>query len=204
MLHTEAVDAVVLDLLRGLQGAGSAFADLRLVGGTALALQIGHRKSVDLGFFGHLPLPPAEVALALRTYGPVTVRAQGARIQSYAVADVLVDLVDYPYPWLDPPVESAGLRLASCRDIAAMKLAAITNRGTRKDFIDLAFLLEAFTLAEMLAFYEGKFADGSRFAVCKSLSYFDDADADPMPPMLRPCTWSDAKQRVAAAVAGLP
>lgn len=133
MLHTEAVDAVVLDLLRHIQEK-PAFADLRLVGGTSLALQIGHRKSVDLDFFGHLHIPPAEVALALQAYGSVSVRARSEHIQGYAVADVLVDFVDYPHPWLDPPVESEGLRLASCRDIAAMKLAAITNRGHEEGF----------------------------------------------------------------------
>lgn len=202
MLHTEAVDAVVLGLLKDIQSA-RPFVDLRLVGGTSLALQIGHRKSVDLDFFGHLPIPSAEVELALQAFGPVTIRGRGQRIQGYAVADVLVDFVDYPYPWLGPPVQSEGLRLASCRDIAAMKLAAITNRGSKKDFIDLAFLLEAFTLAEMLAFYEEKFADGGLFTVCKSLSFFDDADADPMPRMLRPCDWPDVKQRIAIAVADL-
>ncbi len=200
MLHTDTVDAVALELLTRVQ-RNTAFADTRLAGGTALALQIGHRRSVDLDFFGHVDMAQMGVEQELRECGPVSVRNRSKHIQGYTVCGIHVDLVEYPYPWLEAPVVSGGLRLASCRDIAAMKLSAITNRGTKKDFIDLAFLLDMFGLADMLKAYAEKFTDGGLFMVVKSLAYFEDAEEDPMPNMLRPCDWSGAKQRIAREVA---
>lgn len=202
MLYTDALTPVALELLKGIQH-NPIFADTRLVGGTALALQIGHRKSIDLDFFGHVDLLPAEMELELQTYGTVSRRGVNRRIQGYMVAEVQVDFVDYPYAWLAPSVEDDGLRLAACRDIAAMKLSAITNRGSKKDFIDLLFLLEMFTLSEMLDFYQTKFADGGLFPVIKSLVFFDDAEEDPMPEMLKPCDWHETKRRIVAAVTAL-
>ena len=200
MLYTDVLTPVALELLKGIQ-QNPMFADTRLVGGTALALQIGHRTSIDLDFFGHVDLLPDDLHLELQTYGPVSRRGANRRMQGYMVAEVQVDFVDYPYAWLAPAVEDDGLRLAACRDIAAMKLSAITNRGSKKDFIDLLFLLEMFTLREMLDFYKAKFVDGGLFPVVKSLVFFDDAEEDPMPEMLKRCDWHEAKRRIVEAVA---
>jgi hypothetical protein len=199
MLYFETIDPNTLDLLREIQ-SNPCFAGTRLVGGTALALQIGHRKSIDLDFFGQIEVTPIELQQELRTYGSVSIRSTSSRIQSLKVRDVQVDVVRYDYPWLEEPVIAEGLKLASCRDIAAMKLSAITNRGTKKDFVDLAFLLETFTLPDMLAFYSQKYSDGLSFPVLKSLIFFDDAEEDPTPHMLRPFDWIAAKQRISEAV----
>lgn len=202
MLHLEAIHPVALGLLTAIQ-RNDLFADTRLVGGTALALQIGHRTSIDLDFFGHRPIAPLDAEQEFARYGAVAVRSRSKRIQGYAVRGVQVDLVEYPYAWLDDPVTVDGLRLASLRDIAAMKLAAITNRGTKKDLVDLAFLLDRFPARDLLTFYTRKFPDGSVFPVLKSLAFFDDAEEDPMPNMLQPCEWSAVKTRLAEVVAGL-
>ena len=199
MLHLETVDADTLELLKQLQ-RNESLANTRLAGGTALALQIGHRKSIDLDFFGILNMEPTECRQELEAVGEVSLRNESRRVQRYMVSGVQVDLVDYPYPWLDDPVVADGLRLATCRDIATMKLSAITNRGTKKDFIDLAFLLEMFSLDEMLGFYAEKFSDGDTFLVLKSLVFFDDAEDDPMPKMLVDFDWVAAKQRIRAIV----
>ncbi len=199
MLHLETIDGDTLDLLKRIQG-NPVFAETRLVGGTALALQIGHRKSVDLDFFGHIGMAPIELNHELRDLGPVTIRNAGRLVHAFVIRDIRVDFVEYDYPWLDQPVLYDGVRLASCRDIAAMKLAAITNRGTKKDFVDAAFLLKQFTLLDMLAFYTRKYPDGSVFPVLKSLVFFDDAEDDPMPNMIEACTWSSVRQCVAHAV----
>jgi hypothetical protein len=199
MLYFETIDPNTLDLLRQIQ-SNPFFADTRLVGGTALALQIGHRKSIDLDFFGNMELLPIELQQELRTYGSVSIRSTSSRIQSLKVRDVQVDVVRYDYPWLEEPVTAEGLKLASCRDIAAMKLSAITNRGTKKDFVDVAFLLERFTLPDMLEWYSQKFSDGSCFPVLKSLVFFDDAEDDPTPNMLVAFDWTAAKQRISEAV----
>jgi len=202
MLHLETIDINTLELLRQIQ-SHAAFSGTRLVGGTALALQMGHRKSIDLDFFGHLEIPPLELRQTLEAYGEVSLRNASGRIQRYMVGGVQVDFVDYAYPWLDQAVSLDGLRLASCSDIAAMKLSAITNRGTKKDFIDLAFLLERFSLREMLEFHNRKFADGASFPVLKSLVFFDDAEEDPLPNMLAAFDWPTAKQRISDAVSEL-
>ncbi len=200
MLHPETVNSNTLELLKQIQ-VHPVFAQTRLVGGTALALQIGHRRSMDLDFFGGLSVTPMECRQALEAFGPVSLRNSGRTIQQFMVRGVRVDVVEYSYPWLDQAVVEDGLRLATCRDIAAMKLSAITNRGTKKDFVDMAFLLERFSLAEMLNFYESKFSDGAAFPVLKSLVFFDDAEEDPMPEMLTEMDWSSAKKKVASAVA---
>jgi len=77
-----------------------------------------------------------------------------------------------------------------------MKLAAITNRGTKKDFIDLFFLLKRYRLEKLFDFYKNKYQDGSKFLVIKSLSYFDDADEEAMPEMCIPIEWEFVKSHI--------
>ncbi|MFN3998108.1 hypothetical protein [Algoriphagus sp.] len=86
--------------------------------------------------------------------------------------------------------------MADQRDIAAMKLNAISGRGSKKDFIDLHFLLSKYSLSEMIGYYNKKFADGSEFLVLKSLTYFDDADLDETPKMYYPIDWDKIKLSV--------
>ncbi len=90
--------------------------------------------------------------------------------------------------------------LAHLEDIAAMKLEAITNRGSRKDFIDVAVLLEQFTLMQMIEFYHRKYPQGLKLHVLRSLVYFEDAEETDMPVMLKPLTWETAKERICDAV----
>ena len=129
MLHLESVAPATLTLAQRLL-ALPELSEMRLVGGTALALQLGHRTSVDLDLFGpwdtRLPLNAV-----LSSCGQVDDQGGSERIRFFAIDGVKVDCVNYPYPWLEPPVFGDGLRLASVSDIAAMKLAAATNRGTR-------------------------------------------------------------------------
>ena len=74
-----------------------------------------------------------------------------------------------------------------------MKLNAIAGRGSRKDFIDLYFLLKKYSLTEMLDFYKQKYIDGSEFMVIKSLNYFEDADSEEMPIMIEKISWNEIK-----------
>lgn len=109
---------------------------------------------------------------------------------------IKVDLVNYHYPWLEETIIEDNLRLAGTKDIAAMKLAAITGRGTKKDFIDLNFLLQFYTLEEMLGFYKLKFNDASEILVLKSLTYFDDADEEEDPRMVMSMNWKKVKDLI--------
>jgi len=114
-------------------------------------------------------------------------------INIYSLNGIKLDIVNYPYEWLDQPINTDSLVLASTKDIAAMKLAAITSRGTKKDFIDLCFLLTSYSMSEMLGFYNH---DGSVFLVVKSLTYFDDAEQDEAPKMYVSYNWEEIKSTI--------
>ena len=198
MLHTETVEPSTLDLLRRLQRLPD-LANTRLVGGTALALHLGHRKSVDLDMFGTFD-PIVSYRKLLADAGHSVEGAENGTVQSLRVNNVKVDLVNYPYPWLDDAIEEENIRLADLRDIAAMKLSAVANRGRKKDFIDVARLLDVFSLDQMLSLYKEKFSVSELSFPLRGLMYFDDAEEDPMPEMFDSnFTWENVKNTVIAA-----
>ncbi len=192
MLHFETIEAKTLGLLKQLQET-ELLREFRLAGGTSLALQIGHRKSIDFDLFGNLQGDNIELSQTLSVFDDVRLLHQTKNIHIFSINGIKVDIVNYPYPWLEQAVISNEISLAHMKDIAAMKLAAVTGRGTRKDFIDICFLLQIFTLDEMLEFYMNKFKDGTVFTVLKSLTYFSDAETDIQPVMLIDLKWEDTK-----------
>lgn len=199
MLHYETISPATLELLKNIQSI-PALHDTCLVGGTALALQLGHRKSIDLDMFGSIHSPASEIRRKLSDGHMLQILKESDNINIYLVDGVKVDFVNYVYDWLNPIVTEDTLRLASVEDIAAMKIAAVIGRGTKKDFIDLYFLLRTYSMTEILDFYSSKYPDGSLFIAVKSLSYFDDAESDPTPEMLEPVSWQRIKETIAAAV----
>ena len=199
MLYFETIDAPTYEILKQLQ-AQPAFKKLRLVGGTALALQFGHRKSIDIDLFGELDADEFDVLNQVKSVSPVTILKKTKNINVFLLNGTKVDIVNFPYPWLYPAVEQNDLVLAGIEDIAAMKLSAITGRGTRKDFIDLFFLLKHFSLPKMLNFYKQKYPDGTEFLVVKSLTYFKDAEQDEFPIMLIQQDWEEIKHKIAHEV----
>jgi len=96
------------------------FSKLRLVGGTSLALQIGHRKSVDLDLFGHIDADEFAIAEQLMKVGQTTRLQKSVNINIYLINKIKVDIVNYPYKWLEEAVIEDGLVLADKQDIAAM------------------------------------------------------------------------------------
>ena len=192
MLQYQTIEPVTLELLIDLL-AIPEFKNLRLAGGTSLALQIGHRKSIDLDLFGTFETEPDEILGILNSIGSLTIIRN---IHVFMINGIKVDIINYSYPWLHQANKADDLRLASIEDIAAMKLAAIAGRGTRKDFIDIHFLLRQFSLQEMLDLYTAKYADGSVFMILKSLIYFDDAENDPEPFMFETIDWNLIKSEL--------
>ena len=93
-----------------------------------------------------------------------------------------------------------GLTLATPPDIAAMKVNAIEGRGSKKDFIDLYYLLQRYTLAEILDFYKQKYPEHSVFRALMSMSYFDDADVQPTPRMFGNVSWNEMKESIRSQV----
>ena len=195
MLYYRTINSKTLELLKNIQNI-DVFKNLRLVGGTSLALQIGHRESIDLDFFGSLDADKIEITNALNKIGKIKKRQSTQNINIFMVNGIKVDIVNYPYPWLERVVKEDDLTLAGRKDIAAMKLSAITGRGSKKDFIDLFFLLKEFSLKEMTEFYKQKYQDGSVFMVLRSLAYFEDADAEPTPKMFENIDWKNVKERI--------
>jgi hypothetical protein len=106
-----------------------------------------------------------------------------------------------PTPWNESTVEENHIRLASPVDIAAMKIYAAEGRGTRKDFVDLYFLLKHYTLSDLLKFYRDKYPEHSEFAAIRSLTYFEDAEKSPMPFMFAKDKWEHMKARISREVA---
>jgi hypothetical protein len=174
--------------------------DYYLAGGTALALQLGHRKSVDLDWFTSEPMgsPRQKAAALLRAGVPfkITFMAQGTLHGT--VSRVRVSLLDYGYRQLRPAIRYPGCscQLASLPDVAAMKLAAVADRGAKKDFVDLWALLQIASVTEMLKWYKEKYAVDDVGHVLYSMTYFQDADRDRMPQMLWRVRWSEMKRAV--------
>lgn len=133
MLHYETIDPNTLELLKKIQSL-DLFRNARLVGGTALALQFGHRKSIDLDLFGNVQASLEEIVAELSTFANVMPLSSSKMMRFMIVNGIKVDVVNYPYNWIDSTVQEDGVLLAGVKDIAAMKLSAITNRGTKKDF----------------------------------------------------------------------
>ena len=203
MLQYKTIEPGTLQLLKSLQ-ALPLLQGLRLVGGTALALQLGHRKSVDLDMFGDFSAEGIEIRDTLEEQFSVSVIKESKNIKIYQVDGIKVDLVNYSrYPWIDNPIEEDGITLAGIKDIAAMKVAAIIGRGTKKDFIDMNRLLQIYSLKEILDMYMQKYPDGSLFIAMKSLSYFEDAESDPMPFMFDDIDWEIVKSNIREAIAGI-
>ena len=202
MLQYQTIEPGTLQLLKSLQSV-PMFQGLRLVGGTALALQLGHRKSIDLDLFGTIEADSLEIRETLEESHTVSVVKESKNIHIYLVDGVKVDFVNYRYSWIDEPVVASDITLASIKDISAMKIAAIIGRGTKKDFIDIDMLLRSFSLQELLELYMQKYPDGSLFIAMKSLTYFEDAESDPMPFMFEETDWEDVKTRIREAVIGL-
>ncbi|MFM9950742.1 MAG: nucleotidyl transferase AbiEii/AbiGii toxin family protein [Saprospiraceae bacterium] len=190
-----------LALLERLQD-DSELKNFFLVGGTALALQIGHRFSIDLDFFsiGEFNSQALQDHLFLR-YAIQTDHLSLYTIRG-VIKNVKVDFLRHPYPLVQPLLTFGHLRLASIIDIAAMKLNAISHSGQRlKDFIDIFFLLEQMSLNVMLDAYAKKYANSNPIIPLKALVYFGDINhaADP-PIMVRKVSFREIERRLSIAV----
>jgi len=198
MLHVEAVAPDALGLLRRIQ-ALPELKNTRLAGGTALALHLGHRLSVDLDIFGTWD-DQLDLTSLLSACGETVKKAGKQRLQFFEIDGIKVDFVMHHADWLVAPIESDNIRCAGIADIVAMKLEAVNNRGSRKDFVDVAVLLETLPLLHMLALYKQKYPTGSEYLILRSLVFFDDAEDEPMPVMLKPIDWADVKTCIEHAV----
>ena len=174
MLHKETIETSTLELLKRLQSE-PLLTSFNLVGGTSLALRLGHRKSVDLDLFSKEDFDLQEIKeLLVNQYGFKVGYEKGKTLKGF-IGKVMVDLIRYDYPHISPVETKEGIRMESLPDVVAMKLYTICDNGSRiKDFIDIAYLSTVYSFGEMLRFYTQKFPSSNPLVPTKSLVYFDD------------------------------
>ena len=199
MLHKETIDAATLELLKRLMG-DERLQGFVLVGGTSLALQMGHRISVDLDLFIEKEFEADELREYLERYYHLQTDYLAFATVKGEIEGVQVDCIAHAYSWLKPFVLEEGVRLASLEDICAMKLNAIAGNGTRiKDFVDVAYLSSMFSLEQMLKFYEEKY-HANPLMPLKGIVYFADINKNAPVKMAngKPLDWKSIEKRLLA------
>ena len=179
----------------------SDLSDFYLAGGTALALQIGHRTSYDLDFFSSSNQldfgARGTLTKQLQGCDPCLIRRETDGMIYATLMGVEVSFVYQHHPLLDPPLHWKNIAIAGLIDIGLMKLAAIKDRGTRRDFVDLYCLRESVPLVKLFDLIPKKYPDRLDFALhlAYGLRYFEDAENDPRElVMLRPVRWENVKK----------
>jgi len=193
--HGEVITEGMQSTLRSLQER-SILAPFYLAGGTGLALRLGHRRSRDLDFFRAGPLDERALLGQVQGLGGFSLTAIAPRTLHAVIEDTKVSFLEYSYPLLFPGDRFLGVVVADSRDIACMKLSAIASRGTKRDFVDVWAAAQPAGLPHLLELFQQKFAQAAYnlVHVLKSLTYFEDADREPKPDMLRPLSWDEVKQ----------
>ena len=173
-----------------------------LAGGTALALELGHRMSIDLDFFSAEEFSTQALVENLSALGNLKIDDQSAHTLNGVLDGVKISFFYYPYPLLFGTLEYNRVSLADERDIGAMKIQAISGRGSKKDFVDLFVLLKKYPLQDLLDFFYKKYQkfNYNLLHILKSLTYFHDAEADPEPVYIKAISWKDAKESISSAV----
>jgi hypothetical protein len=176
VLQKNSVRKPLWDLLKDLQKS-NAFENYFLVGGTALSLQLGHRTSDDIDLFTGTDINKEEIFdfLNKKYTGKYQINNIQNTILQIAIDEIKVDFVKYDYNLIEEVKIEEGIKYLGIKDIAAMKLMAVANRGEQaKDFIDIYYLLKEMSLAEMFGYYKKKYNQNDINVVKRSLVYFDD------------------------------
>lgn len=180
-------------------GKSKILRNFYLAGGTALALQIGHRKSIDLDWFSKKPFSTKELKKELRKLGKLKINEEKKDTLNCILDGIRLSFFEYPYKVLFPFVSyGKGLKLANIKDIACMKIDAISSRESKKDFIDLYFLLKKFSLEELLKLFDKKYKgiEYNHLHILKSLTYFEEVEREPMPIMIEKINWENVKKEI--------
>jgi hypothetical protein len=169
-----------------------------LSGGTGLSLQLGHRESEDLDFFCQTSFDPLQLEKEVAVLGKLSNTELAPGTLNTSIDGVKLQFLEYQYPLLEPCKNWQGMQLSSVIDIACTKLQTISMRGSKKDFVDLFFLLEHFTLPELLKEAKRKYVavDYNETHILKSLVFFEDAEGQPMPRMLKNVDWDEIRVRM--------
>lgn len=175
-----------------------------LVGGTALSLLYGHRRSIDLDIFFTDEFDRQRILDALTLEFGNDLQYEGMR-PDFAIfcfiSGVKVDIVNYPHPLISGIIEQDEIRLYSSPDISGMKMNAILGRGKKKDFFDVHELLKTFSLEEIIGHYHKKFPNQMlAVSLPQALTYFVDAEEGEDPVSLNNTSWDEVKSGIKVAV----
>ena len=171
-----------------------------LAGGTALAIQLGHRTSIDLDWFSAESFLNDGIKKTLSEIGEFELVGEEQGTIHGNLDGVKISFLHYGYKVLYLLVDYEGIKLADERDIAAMKIDAVSSRGSKKDFVDIYFLLERYSLPELIGFFEKRYENikYNKLHILKSLVYFEDAEMEPMPIMIKNAAWEEIKNKITA------
>jgi Nucleotidyl transferase AbiEii toxin, Type IV TA system len=203
-MYTRTVEPNTLALLKKIM-SHHKLSSLVLVGGTSLALQLGHRESIDLDLFGKFSVEAGELKSIFESIGKLDIIHLDSNnaINSCSIDGIKIDIVNYSYDLIKPIVVEDGIRMASFEDIAAMKLSAIGSRGTKKDFYDFYFLLQMFSIYEIVSFFKEKYDISDVMHYILGLGYFEDAERDLDPIMFEPLPWEKVKAKITKEIQAL-
>ncbi len=198
MLLKKAVDTSTLELIKALQSR-DYLKGFYLDGGTALAIYMDHRRSVDIDLFSNQSFDASQLLENIHQDFNYQLFHTALNTIKGSISDIKVDILAHRYPYLQAPQNIDGILLLSKQDIIAMKLNAISTSGQRsKDFIDLFYLLDIYNLADMLSFYKTKYNQQNDTLILKSLIYFEDVDLSDWPVLLKEpgLKWEDVKKKL--------
>ncbi len=170
-----------------------------LAGGTGLALQFGHRVSLDLDFFLPEPFDAQALVGDLSRLGAIAIQSRTDSTLHVTLDGIRLSFLKAEVPFLFPAAPYRNLLVADPRDIAVTKVVAIGGRGSRKDFVDLYFYLRSGgALDSLMELLRQRFVDidYNEYHLLKSLVFFDDAETEPMPRMLRRASWPDIRKAI--------
>ena len=202
MLPIKAIEAPILELIKSLQDK-PYLKGFYLVGGTALTLFMGHRKSIDIDLFSNFDFDASGLLEQIHQDFSYQLFYSASNTLKGCIGNINVDILAHRYKLIGEPEVVQGVGLLSVPDIIAMKLNAITTSGQRsKDFIDIYYLLTRYNLGKMLEFYREKYNQQNMGFVLKSLIYFNDVNLADWPVLIENPTlkWVDVKKRIEEVV----
>jgi predicted nucleotidyltransferase component of viral defense system len=166
-----------------------------LAGGTALALHLAHRQSDDFDFFLKGDIKSFDIQKNISDNFKYQILSEDKNTLYLSINDIRVSFISYNFELIDSHISEGYIRIASLKDIASMKLTAISSRGSKKDFIDLFYILKKISLENLFIIFNKKYEDDflNKYQILKSLIYFNDAEQQPMPLMTDKVTWSEIK-----------
>ncbi|MEO5570664.1 MAG: nucleotidyl transferase AbiEii/AbiGii toxin family protein [Bacteroidia bacterium] len=200
MFHLSTVEKEIYSLLKTIFSVEEIHKNFALAGGTSLALQLGHRTSIDLDIFSYNPFDTLKTEREISAQPGLNFQlTDRTRSMLFAfINNVKCDFIHEPSRQIQPFIQHDGINYFHIEDIAAMKLHTVCGRGKRKDFFDIYVLAENFGWKNMLKWFEMKYDSSQFYFLLRSIHYFNDADEDAVINGIAPYTknWEEIKEYI--------